>query len=175
MEGTLRRAAIVVAVSLCGISVMLSHAVPTQAADAFSPQYSATDRAEYERLVVADPANANAWLTLARIYTQQQLWEDAAVAYQRVTDLGPAGRDVRMEYGDALRALGKLEQAVEQYNLAVETSPVDDLLSRADQAYYGGRLTEAAELYQEALGEAPGNRAALLGLARVHLRPSTPV
>jgi len=165
MKGTYRPLALAAAVLACSILVFLPTNIHAQT---YSAGSSTASCSELEQAVAANPADTYAWLSLARNYAQQQRWEHAVQAYQQLLTMGPVGRDVRLEYGDALRATGQLEAAVEQYNLAVETSHVDDLISRAGIALHQGQISDAAKLYEEALSADPTNSNALLGLARVY-------
>jgi cytochrome c-type biogenesis protein CcmH/NrfG len=70
--------------------------------------------------------------------------------------------------GDAQRAAGRLEGALEAYVEAVRLSPFDvGLLLKRASLYAQMRLfSSAAEDYRQALRSRPGDREVILGLAR---------
>lgn len=71
-------------------------------------------------------------------------------------------------YGDALRQLGKLEQAAEEYTKAAELDPTkgDGLQQRAHVHGFMGKFAEARADYDAAVAVATGNAKAGLGMYR---------
>ncbi|MEZ5337023.1 MAG: tetratricopeptide repeat protein [bacterium] len=73
----------------------------------------------YEQITRNWPGHPTAWLGLARIRAARAEWDAAVAAFVKLEELGPLGREIRLEYGDALRGAGRLEEGVAQYNMAV--------------------------------------------------------
>ena len=146
----------------------------TRADAAFSRRDWAVARQEYERIVETYPGTATAWLRLAQIHEELGNWNDVVAIYEKLVTLGPVNRDTRMAYGDALRNVGRLEDALAQYELAVREAPVtesvDKALSRACDAFDRGDLEAAQQSYEDVTRNWPGHPTAWLGLARIHSR-----
>lgn len=80
----------------------------------------------YKQVVQQYPRHSAGWRRLAQLRATLGQWEQACSAYQNLVALGPVSADTRMEYGDALRESGKLDLAVEQYNMVLANSEGSD-------------------------------------------------
>jgi tetratricopeptide (TPR) repeat protein len=112
-------------------------------------------------------ADATALLAQARQATTSGDAAAAVRAYEQLLDLGPVNKDVRLEYADALRAAGRLEDAVKQYDLVLHAPDVDQQVREADAAMARQDYAQCESLLVSALAES--NEAALwikLGQAR---------
>jgi tetratricopeptide (TPR) repeat protein len=85
----------------------------------------------YEELTRNYPGHPTAWLGLARIHARLAQWDAAVEAFAQLEQLGPLGKELRLEYGDALRGAGRLEEGIAQYNMAVGLPMSPELTSTA--------------------------------------------
>jgi len=155
---------------LLGLALLPAVVHAADSARASSPSAADTSiaaLASYEAAVAKNPRDAEAWLGLAQVRAAREEWQEAIEAYQRAVELGPVGKDVRMAYADALRQAGRLDLAVQQYELVLKAPSPDELLAAAQQAISGGDVRQAELLLRQVLDERPNDGAAWLGLARV--------
>jgi tetratricopeptide (TPR) repeat protein len=73
----------------------------------------------YQQVVQQYPRHSTGWRRLAQLRSDLGHWEQACSAFQGLIACGPVSADTRMGYGDALRKSGKLDLAVEQYNMVL--------------------------------------------------------
>lgn len=125
--------------------------------------------AQYELAVANNPQDAASWLLLAQLRAERQEWVEAADCYRRVVQLGPVSKEIRLEYGDALKQSGRLDLAIEQYNLVMMAPRTDDLLKQAENAKEQGNVVEAERLLREVLQDKPKTAEAWLSLAKLYL------
>lgn len=78
-----------------------------------------TAKIEYFSLVAHDPDSGLGWLGLARTCVQLSEWDEALAAFERAAGLVELDAAAHTEYGDTLKQLGHMEEAIEQYKLAV--------------------------------------------------------
>jgi tetratricopeptide (TPR) repeat protein len=176
MTGWLLRIALVASSALAALVVSAHAATYSEADTCYANGEWVGARARYQQIATATPADSHAWLGLARSCCKLNDWQAAVEAYGSLLALGPANASIRTEYGDALRQLGRLREAVEQYSVALEGAPEDqaslDAMSQADDWYTTGEMEKAREAYADIISKYPKNLLAWLRLARIHTEAS---
>lgn len=172
MTGWLRRIALVTSCIFAASICAARAATYSEADEHFARSEWSAARATYELIARDTPADPRAWLGVARSCARLGDWQVSVDAYAKLLALGPADANIRTEYGDALRQLGRLREAVEQYSVALDGAPEDkaalDAMSLADNWYTAGELEKARDAYVEIIAKYPNNLMAWLRLARIH-------
>jgi len=123
----------------------------------------------YEKAVLADPAFARAWASLAvskatfaMLFAVEgehraAVIDDARAAAARSTELAPDLADSHLATGMALMADGKPEEAEVEFKKAVELDPQmhEAFYQYARAEYMQGRMDKSAELFERALEADP--------------------
>ena len=124
--------------------------------------------AHFERAIVVNPeaAEAEPNRALALEYLRQP--ERAAAAWRRVLARSPLDLKAHLLLNELLHRSGARNEFLRSYDLARQACPHSPipLIAKGDQLLQLGRAAEAAPLYQSALGLAPGEAAAHIGLGR---------
>jgi tetratricopeptide (TPR) repeat protein len=134
----------------------------------FGPALDAIDR-----WIKADPKSPTAWLWRAQVNDRtgaplDQIAED----FQRVLERDPASDTARLGIADALRGLGRHEDALREYRLYLEQHPGESaaLACAGLSALEAGNEDQACEFLEHAIQSEPANAIALDGLAAIALR-----
>ena len=97
-----------------------------QADAAYQAQDYAAALETYLQIAERYPSCPLTTLRLAKIYAATECWPEAVAAYGKLEQLGPMDPETRIAFGDVLKSAGRLADAIEQYNMAVEPSGVAD-------------------------------------------------
>ncbi len=115
-----------------------------------------------------NPNYSDAMIELAKIYYQLEEYDQSLSFMHRAELLGEKSNNVLK--GNLYLALGSLDDAVEQFNLALQANPnaIDAYIGRAELALFDGNMERAIGEYREALKRNPSHQKALLSLAVVN-------
>ena len=122
---------------------------------------------QVEEKVRANPGDGNAWAVMGRAYASLERWDEAAMAYQRASQLLPANAAVLSGHAEALAVRsGRVikGEPMELVYRALEIDPQDPkgLELAALHAYEEGNYAQAAYYFKGLLkGLEPGSRYAL--------------
>ena len=157
--------------ALLTVSTAFAQVPDTSAADkAFARGEYSEARDGYRRVARDYPRDAAVWGKLAQVHTLLGEWVQAVEAFGTLDRLEPLGREDRIAYADALREAGRLEEAIQQYNQALEQNDNENLLARAERALATGDTDAAINLYWEVIGQDRESGAAWCGLGRANSR-----
>ncbi len=124
-------------------------------------------REEFNHSLALDPGYADTYLRLAQLELDQQNWEAAYRAYQKVAELRPSDPRAYSGMAFALAKLGRIQEAIDM-NLKVLQLRPNDLSALQNLALLSqqiGDYEQALVYAQRALQVAPENqRAAIQGL-----------
>jgi TolB-like protein/Tfp pilus assembly protein PilF len=128
------------------------------AEDAFGEAEQAAQRAlELEE----SSGEAHVAIGLVRLF-QHRDWEGAYRSLQKALSLNPGSADAHQVYGMYLRALGEVEEAVEEFRTASELDPLSHPIrqSLGEGLLFAGQMDGAQEVLEGVLSEDPNFRAA---------------
>lgn len=141
---------------------------------ALGESYMAVGRMEeakalFVRMTRNNSMDADAWLKLGELAMIQRDAAGALLAATRVKKLAPARHEGYVLAGVVSSHRGNIEEALENFDRAADLAPEEatPLLLRGIALERGGRLTEAASSYVEALSRKPGDNRAQQLLNRV--------
>lgn len=126
--------------------------------------YGSSYRQSSENLAIArkavlkaidlDPTLSDAWGALGDIHCYHDWdWPSAEREYRRAIALGPNNFGAHKEFGDFLAIMGRLEEALKEYEIAQELDPTQDWLSSI--IYLRGDHDHAIELIRKQLESHP--------------------
>jgi tetratricopeptide (TPR) repeat protein len=111
---------------------------------------TAAAAAEYRRAIALNPARLDPHNSLAAMAAEEGRWEDAERHYRDLLERAPDFVEVRRNLGQVLLALGREDEARDQWRLAIGLAPGAGLaLADLCLSYLGGGLVLAAESYCE--------------------------
>jgi TolB-like protein/DNA-binding winged helix-turn-helix (wHTH) protein len=128
-----------------------------QAYEGFYRQSSgslAITRKAAQRAVDLDPTLSNAWVELGDIQCLRDWdWRSAEQDYRRAISLNPNNAWAHHELGDFLSMMGRLDEALKEYQIAQERDPTQDYLSLI--IYLRGDHDHAIELLRKEIESHP--------------------
>jgi TolB-like protein/Flp pilus assembly protein TadD len=133
-------------------------------------------RAAASKALAIDDTLGEAHLDLARAYSDESNWAEAAREYRRALDLSPSSAEVHRFYGDYLLRVGRPEEALAEARIAVELDPISPWAAQfqARMLYYLRRYDEAAAQLRKALAQDPSSGILHQALGLVDMaRPAT--
>lgn len=134
-------------------------AAAAPAAQAGAPTVD-TQIQQMEQFLQANPDNADAWLQLANMSFDHQIWDKAAQAYERYAALAQPTPDVLSDMGVSLHRVGRSEEALALFERAQQMQP-DHWQSRYNEVVVLGldlgRLDEAEQVMAELKELQPDN------------------
>jgi TolB-like protein/Tfp pilus assembly protein PilF len=133
-------------------------------------------RAAASKALAIDDTLGEAHLDLARAYSDESNWAEAAREYRRALDLSPSSAEVHRFYGDYLLRVGRPEEALAEARIAVELDPISPWAAQfqALMLYYLRRYDEAAAQLHKALAQDPSSGILHHALGLVDMaRPAT--
>jgi anaphase-promoting complex subunit 3 len=124
----------------------------------------------YEHAISLDPWHYNAWWGLGNVYNRQEDYPKAKHHFQRAVEINGSNAILRASLGMALKALGKLENALGLFTAASRSNDCGALASMHEGAVLMslGRHCEAVEKLRRALGLAPREPSVHYQLGRAH-------
>ena len=129
-----------------------------------------------ERGLDMEPNSAEGWLTRAYMRVLEDPWKMAGAleAFERSLALDEGSAEAWHQYGQALMALGRFNDADAAYARALDIDPRRSmtLVPLAATALYTGRLDEALAWADSAVAVDPANSYGRAARARVHLAAS---
>ncbi len=128
-------------------------------------------RAAQERALVETLAVAPAHAALAQIARAQRDTATAAREYAAAIELEPKDGTYRLQYGNALLAAGRVDEAVEQMRQAVRLEPyyAETYLGLASALQTRGDSAGAVAAYRDYLARAPRRASSEIDQARARL------
>lgn len=124
----------------------------------------------YEHAISLDPRHYNAWWGLGNVYYRQEDFPKAKHHFQRAVEINGSNAMLRVSLGMALKALGKLQNALELFTVASKSQECGALASLQQGAVLMslGRHSEAVDQLRKALGLAPREPSVHFQLGRAH-------
>jgi Flp pilus assembly protein TadD len=103
----------------------------------------------------------------AETLVRNGVWSDPVKLFQESVDLAPTHYRPRILLGEALEDLGRRNEAIEQYRLAVRFRPaeLDSYLKLSVALAGAGRIDEARQTLKQALAVDPNNELALRAMS----------
>lgn len=136
---------------LCGFQAQNGDITPEQADEQCLPlDLKALD---------LDPLLPEAHLLYANNMTWRQFdWDTAGAAFERAIELNPSYAEARMFYSHYLVIVGRVEESIEQMELALELDPLNPFVRGiyGAQLFMVGDFAEAAQVSEEVLASTPG-------------------
>lgn len=145
----------------------------TQLADSLWAAENYTDaRAEYTRVLHADPGSVRALYRLAILNAWDNRLDSALALLQDAREIEPRDPDVRVWEATVFSWKGRLGDALVRYDSVIAEFPdrSDARLGRARTLAWAGRQREADRAYREIVAANPRDAEALFGLAQLRLR-----
>jgi protein O-GlcNAc transferase len=132
-------------------------------------------RAEYEKLLVIEPAHEEALHHLGLIWIQKFDFHQAHGLIQRCLEVNPSNSDALTNFGFCLNALGHFSKAVEVCLKATKLRPDSEPAhTNLGNAYLGaGQIERALQSFSEALRLQPHNSNCLYNVALCHIKKSS--
>lgn len=126
---------------------------------------------EFRNALQIDQKMVSAWYGLALIEESKANWEEMFRLLKRVVNLDPRHAQARVKMGRLMLGAGRLDEALEESNVAMELSPDDaDVIAlRAAVLYRIGDTEGAEELAEAALAVNPEQVDAIVVLATVRV------
>lgn len=127
-----------------------------------------------ERLCKIDASNVQYFQPLANLYSQAKQWQQAANCYARFLSVNdsPGDADTYCNYAYSLKLAGQYEQAIENYQLALDckVSQPEEVFTNMSVIYSEHLRLEskAKEVLELALKAAPSYTPAMFNLATVY-------
>lgn len=108
---------------MAGSAAPVSQQVSQQAAPLMQQGQSAARISELEKIVVQDPKNLQAWVTLGNDYFDTNQPQKAVDAYNKALALDPNNANVLTDQGVMFRALGFFDRALANFEKAGTVDP----------------------------------------------------
>lgn len=128
----------------------------------------------FRRALEFDLGLYQAHMQIARIHESGEQWDEAVSAWNAAIAINPDDPTLEIDLGASLARAGRLEEAAEQLNLAVERNPRDArapyLLALVNRQLERPDAAKAA--YRQFLAVAPSRFADQIAEARAHLAES---
>ena len=119
-----------------------------------SSETHATTRKEAQRAVDLDPTLSDAWVELGDIhFCDDWDWRGAEQDYRRAIAVNPNSAWAHQQLGDLLSIMGRLDEALKEYQLAQDRDPTQDYLSLI--IYLRGDHDRAIELLRKQVESHP--------------------
>jgi len=119
-----------------------------------SSENVATARKAAQRTVELDPTLSDAWVELGDIHCLHDWdWRSAEQDYRRAIAVNPNNAWAHRELGDFLSMMGRLDEALKEYQIAQERDPTQDYLSLI--IYLRGDHDHAIELLRKQIESHP--------------------
>lgn len=130
-------------------------------------------RAAAEKALQLDPLLAEAYASIALVYSRDHNWQDSERAFRRSIELNPSLSEAHSDFAiSVLYPLGRLDEAVRELRKAVELDPLSetplDLLDRVLMS--AGRYDEVLDNCRRILLAHPNDSAAEMLSARALLQ-----
>ena len=128
-------------------------------------QYAEAEQ-EYRAALALDPQNADVYVALAIILTEQKKWDDAGSAARAALGLNPDNDMAHNSLGAALEQKGGSDEAIAEFREALRLNPSNDMahvnlgFALRTKGFADGEIAE----YREALRLNPRNDTARLDL-----------
>lgn len=108
---------------------------------------------------------------LARTIARNRDWRDELTLWTKSVQAAPHSYWARQRLGDAYKALGRYEEAIQEYRTVQTLTPgfPTEFIAIGDALRRMGRHEEAADHFRRALTASPTSVAARLGLAQAYL------
>ena len=128
--------------------------------------------ARLERVLALDPQHAEGYNELAEVYRSQGMLDAACEIYRRGIKENPNEPIIRNDFGNTLRDLGHLDEALEELNMAasLDESVSTCIFNRATIYERMERWTDAINDYQTVLKENPNDTEARLRMVDILAR-----
>ena len=111
----------------------------------------------YRRAIQLQPSYWPPYRALAFFQLSRGRFQDAAQNYRKVIELTPPNARAYSDLGAALFMSGELQAAADAFQLSLQQQDDADTASNlATLYYYLGRMTEAVQLYRQALAKQSG-------------------
>jgi serine/threonine-protein kinase len=124
------------------------------------------------RALELDPNSAEAFTTLGMVYAVHDFnWDRAGECFEKAIDIDPNYATARHWYGyDYLAPLGRVDEAIEQVQIAQQLDPLSPAISIALGTVFGWarQFDRAISEYHKALDLDAASYRAYLGLGRVY-------
>jgi len=88
-------------------------------------------KGSFDRAIKAEPGFADAYYNLGNLLKQMELPDAALLAYEQARTLAPKRADILINMGNLLYDAGRLEQAIEIFNAAIDLDPASLRATRA--------------------------------------------
>jgi cytochrome c-type biogenesis protein CcmH/NrfG len=109
-----------------------------------NPGQAAARIAELEQLVVKDPKNLQAWITLGNDYFDANQAQKSVQAYEKALEIDPNNANVLTDQGVMFRALGFFDRALTNFEKASKLDP------KHLQSLFNSGIVYAVDLKQPA-------------------------
>jgi cytochrome c-type biogenesis protein CcmH/NrfG len=119
-------------------------AVQQNSAALSNPGQAAARIAELEQLVVKDPKNLQAWITLGNDYFDANQAQKSVQAYEKALEIDPNNANVLTDQGVMFRALGFYDRALTNFEKASKLDP------KHLQSLFNSGIVYAVDLKQPA-------------------------
>jgi tetratricopeptide (TPR) repeat protein len=115
--------------------------------------------AAVQKVIAADPGDAQAHSILGYIYVQKKDWASAEKAYLKAKELDPSNTDTILGLTETYQKQGNIEKATEILTAATQANPQDGQLQFSLALHYMNtqRQPEAAEALKKAQAATPDN------------------
>jgi tetratricopeptide (TPR) repeat protein len=124
----------------------------------------------FRRATDLEPTRPEGWTNLGVAYVEQRDWMAALSALDRALELNPGLAPAHVGRGDALRRMGRHDEAVQAYRTAVALQPSAPTLNKLGSALRVLRdFGEAETCYRKALDIAPDHSLARVNLATLQV------
>ena len=125
----------------------------------------------FEHVLAFEPTLADAYVSLAELYQDEQQWEAAEAVYRQGLAVNPASSVLLSAYADYLAQAGRTDEALAMLDTAIAKAPTAiHYMARARVLQVQRRFEDALLSLEAAVDREPGSVDVQLALGDLHLQ-----
>ncbi len=124
---------------------------------------------KYKEILQWDKNNVNAWLSLGRLYSVLERYQESLQMLLKSLELEPSGAIGHYLLGTVLEKIGNIPQAIRAYqeSILLNTKYIDAYNNLGNILFQSGEIDQAESVYRQAIGANPNHFGSYLNVGNV--------